>query len=144
MPIKNYTTTKDVHESLGEIQGVLAKNGARKIMVDYDTSGNPVGVTFAIETQDGPRGFILPANVDGVVAAFARQRVKADRKQAQRTAWRNVRDWIMAQLAFIEAGNVEATQVFLPYMTDGKGRTVYELYQNGQLALGAGKGCDEE
>ncbi|MBQ9168898.1 MAG: hypothetical protein IJX67_10910 [Oscillospiraceae bacterium] len=138
MPIKNYTTVKDVYESLGEIQGALAKNGARKIMVDYDANGQPTGLTFAIETPDGPRGFILPANVDGVMAAFARQKIKQDRAQAQRTAWRNVRDWIMAQMAFIEAGNVRLDEVFLPYLTDGKGRTLYQLYQGGQLALGEG------
>lgn len=138
MPIKNYTTVKDVYESLGEIQGALAKNGARKIMVDYDAAGQPTGLTFAIETPDGPRGFILPANVDGVMAAFARQKIKQDRAQAQRTAWRNVRDWIMAQMAFIEAGNVRLDEVFLPYLTDGSGRTLYQLYQGGQLTLGEG------
>ena len=42
MPIKNYTTKEDVYQSLGEIQGALAKNGARKIMIDYDEKGNPV------------------------------------------------------------------------------------------------------
>ena len=35
MAIKNYTTTVEVHKSLGEIQGALAGHGARKIMVDY-------------------------------------------------------------------------------------------------------------
>lgn len=39
MLIKNYTTKVDVYQSLGEIQGALAKNGARKIMIDYDEIG---------------------------------------------------------------------------------------------------------
>ena len=39
MAIKNYTTTVEVHKSLGEIQGALAGHGARKIMVDYDSAG---------------------------------------------------------------------------------------------------------
>ena len=76
MAIKNYTTTIDVYKSLGEIQGALASHGARKVMVDYDGAGNPTGVTFGIETPEGPRGFLLPANVDGVRAVFARQKVK--------------------------------------------------------------------
>ena len=138
MAIKNYTTTIDVYQSLGEIQGALASHGARKIMVDYDVAGQPIGIMFGIETTDGPRGFCLPANADGVRAVFAKQRIKAPKGQAARTAWRNVRDWIMAQMAIIEAGQVQMDEVFLPYLTDGKGRTLYQLYQGGYLALGDG------
>lgn len=139
MAIKNYTTSIDVYKSLGEIQGALASHGARKIMVDYDRNGQPIGVAFGIETQAGPRGFLLPANVDGVREVFSRQKVKAQNGQAERTAWRNVRDWIMAQMAIIEAGQVDMEEVFLPYLTDGRGRTVYHLYKGGHLALGSGE-----
>lgn len=139
MAIKNYTTTIDVYKSLGEIQGALISHGARKIMVDYDGAGNPVGLLFGIETPEGRRGFCLPANVEGVRAVFDRQKVKAQPGQAERTAWRNVRDWIMAQMAIIEAGQVQLDEVFLPYLTDGRGRTLYQLYQGGQLALGSGE-----
>lgn len=138
MAIKNYTTTVEVHKSLGEIQGALAGHGARKIMVDYDGAGQPVGIAFGIETPDGPRGFLLSANVAGVKAVFARQKVRAPVGQAERTAWRNVRDWIMAQMAIVEAGQVEIQEVFFPYLTDARGRTVYQLYQGGQLAIGDG------
>lgn len=137
--IKNYTTTIDVYKSLGKIQGALASHGARKVMVDYDTTGQPIGVMFGIETPYGPQVFSLPANADGVRAVFARQKVKTAPGQAERTAWRNVRDWIMAQMAIIEAGQVQIDEVFLPYLTDGHGRTLYQLYQGGQLALGSGE-----
>lgn len=139
MAIKNYTSNVEVYQSLGEIQGALASHGARKIMVDYDERGQPDGVAFAIQAPDGPRGFRLPANVDGVRAAFARQKVKAAEGQAERTAWRNLRDWVLAQMAIIEAGQVEVDQVFLPYLTDSRGRTLYEAYKDGQLALGPGE-----
>lgn len=137
MAIKNYTSTVDVYKSLGGIQGALASHGARKIMVDYDAAGKPIGVMFGVETPEGPRGFALPANVDGVLAEFARQKLKADREQAERTAWKNVHDWVLAQMALIEAGQVQLDEVFLPYLTDGRGRTLYQLYQGGQLALEA-------
>ena len=136
MAIKNYTSKVDVYQSLGEIQGALASHGARKIMVDYDERGQPDCVTFALLMPEGLRGFRLPANVDGVLAVFARQKVKAADGQAERTAWRNVRDWVLAQMAIIEAGQVEVDQVFLPYLTDNQGRTLYEAYRDGQLALG--------
>lgn len=139
MAIKNYTTTVGAYQSLGEIQGALARHGARQIMVDYDGDGRPTGVMFAIQTQEGRRGFSLPANVAGVRTVFQRQKVRADEEQAERTAWRNVRDWVLAQMAIIEAGQVEMEEVFLPYLTDGQGRTLYQAYQSGQLALGCGE-----
>ena len=138
MAIKNYTTSIDVYKSLGEIQGALAGHGARKIMVDYDGAGNPVGITFGIEAKEGPRVFMLPANVDGVRSVFTKQKVKDTAGQAERTAWRNVRDWVMAQMAIIEAGQAEMEEVFLPYLTDRSGRTLYQLYYDGQLALESG------
>ena len=138
MAIKNYTTTIDVYKSLGEIQGALASYGARKIMIEYDEAGLPIGVAFGIDTPAGQRGFLLPANVDGVRAVFSRQKVKAPEGQAERTAWRNVRDWIMAQMAIIEAGQVEISEVFFPYLTDRTGRTIYQLYKGGQLSIGNG------
>ena len=123
MAIKNYTTKVDVYTSIGEIQGALARHGATKIMIDYD-NGKPQAIAFGIDTPVGPRGFRLPA---------------ADREQAEMTAWRNVRDWVLAQMALIESCDVPMQQIFLPYMADDRGRTVYELYAAGQLALGAGE-----
>ena len=139
MAIKNYTSGVDVYQSLGEIQGALASHGARKIMVDYDGQGQPDYVTFALQTPEGMRGFRLPANVDGVRAVFVRQKVKAADGQAERTAWRNLRDWVLAQMAIVDAGQVETEQVFLPYLTDRQGRTLYEAYRDGWLALGDGE-----
>lgn len=143
MPIKNYMTVVDVYKSLGEIQGALASHGARQIMVEYGDSGAPMGVAFAIETPTGRRGFALPANIDGVEAVFRKQKVKADREQAEKTGWRNLRDWVMAQMAIIECGMVQIDEVFLPYLTDGHGSTLYRLYQAGQLALGTSSSSEE-
>jgi hypothetical protein len=134
MPIKNYTTKVDVYTSLGEIQGALAKHGATKIMIDYN-GGKPTAVTFALNGPRGIQGFVLPALVDGTLRAFTKQKVKVDREQAEMTAWRNTRDWVLAQMAFIEASDVPVDQVFLPYLVDKSGKTLYEVYANGQLQL---------
>lgn len=141
MPIKNYTTKIDVYTSLGEIQGALASHGARKVMIDYDEAGKPSGITFGIQTQMGQQVFCLPASSGGVAAVLVKQKVKANREQVARIAWRNVRDWIMAQMAFIEAGNVQMDEVFLPYLTDKSGKTLFQTYQAGQLLLGNGNGA---
>ncbi len=135
MPIKNYTTKVDIYTSLGEIQGALAKAGAQKIMVDYD-NGKPIGVTFALYRESfGLQGFTLPAAVDGTLRVFAKQKVKPDREQAERTAWRNVRDWVLAQVALIESCDVPIDEIFLPYLTDKSGQTLYQIYSSGQLML---------
>jgi hypothetical protein len=138
MAIKNYTSKVDVYTSLGEIQGELARHGARKIMVDYNTDGRPTGVTFAVETPGGMRGYVLPANIEGVLTVFQRQRIPGNYDQAEKTGWRNVRDWVMAQMAIVEAGMASVEEVFLPYMTDGRGNTLYGLYSTGRLALPGG------
>ena len=137
MAIKNYTTKVDVYTSLGEIQSALAKAGASKIMVDY-INNMPAAVTFAIYTAQGTRGFVLPAPVEGTLRVFQRQKVKAERGQAEKTAWRNVRDWVMAQLALIESCDTPLDQVFLPYMCDKAGHTLYEVYAEGRLLLPGG------
>ena len=57
MAIKNYTTTIEVHKSLGEIQAALSSHGARKIMMDYGENGRPVGIAFGIETPTEILGY---------------------------------------------------------------------------------------
>lgn len=133
MPIKNYTSNVDSFTSLGELQGALARGGASRILVNYD-GGKPIGIMFALQNERGVMNFALPANVDGVMEVFRKQKVRADRDQAERTAWRNIRDWVLAQMAFIESGAVKMDEVFLPYLSDGK-KTLYQLYQSGQLLL---------
>ena len=138
MAIKNYTSKTDVYESLGKIQGALAKAGASKIMVDY-VDGRPTSVSFALLSPNGLRGFVLPAAVDGTLRVFGRQKLKPDRAQAEITAWANVRDWVLAQLALIESCDMPVDQVFLPYLSNGNGKTLYDVYASGQLMLGAGE-----
>ena len=124
--------------SLAEIQAALAGHGARLIMVDYDDKGRPIGVTFSIDTTAGRQGFVLAANIDGVLRVFRQQKLKEDRDQAERTAWRNLRDWVLAQMAIVEAGMADVDEVFLPYLSDGRGNTLYRVYQSSRLRLEGG------
>ena len=71
-------------------------------------------------------------------AALMGSMLKDDRDQAERTGWRNLRDWVLAQMAIIEAGMASVDEVFLPYLTDGHGNTLYTLYSSGTLRLGDG------
>ena len=51
-------------------------------------------------------------------------------------AWRNIHDWVMAQLALSETEIVEVPQVFLPLATNAQGQTLYDKMLNGKLLLG--------
>ena len=135
MPILNYTTKVDVYTTLGQIQGMLVKHGAKKIMQDYDDAGHIAALVFCIITPAGVRGIRLPANVDAVHTVLAKQKVKCDREQAERVAWRIVKDWVEAQMAILESEMVQMDQIFLPYMVNNRGETLFEAYRNNQLML---------
>ena len=135
MPILNYTTTVNVYKTLGEIQMQLVKHGAKKIMQDYDEQGRITALSFMVDTPAGPRGIRLPANVDAVHAVLHRQKVKCDREQAERVAWRILKDWVEAQMAILESEMVQIDEVFLPYMVNQSGQTLFEAYRSNQLML---------
>lgn len=60
------------------------------------------------------------------------------RAQAERVAWRVIKDWIAAQLAIVETQMVELDQVMLPYLHVDGDRTLYESYRDQELrAIGA-------
>ena len=135
MPLLNYTTKVNVYTTLGEIQGQLVNHGAKKVVQDYDDDGHLAALSFLIDTPAGPRGIRLPANVDAVHAVLARQKVKCDRDQAERVAWRIVKDWVEAQMAILESEMVQIDEIFLPYMVDKSGQTLFQAYRNDQLML---------
>ena len=135
MPIKNYTTKIPAAQTVGEIQGILAAHGARQIMMDYSDNGHINSVSFTMETPAGLRGFQLPARVGAVQKALEKQRVKADYDHAERVAWRIVKDWIDAQMAFLESEQAAMDEIFMPYMLGAQNKTLYEAFRDKQLRL---------
>lgn len=136
MPLLNYTTKVDVFATLSVIQAQLVKHGAKKIMQDYDDNGHITSLSFMIETPVGQRGVRLPANVDAAYAVLKKQKVKCNWEQAERVAWRIIKDWIEAQMAILESEMVQMDEIFLPYMLDSSGQTLFEAYRRNQLMLG--------
>ena len=143
MAIKNYSTTIPAAQTVGEIQGILAAHGAKSIIMNYNEQQEPNAVLFMVETPFGDRLFKLPANIDEFQKVLQRQKVKCDREQATKVAWRNIKDWVAAQMALLETAMVTFDEIFLPYMADKTGTTVYQLYSNGDLLL-LEDGCKTE
>ena len=126
MPIKNYTTKVPAVQTVGEIQGLLTSYGARKVMMDYSENGKVMAVTFGLILNGNMAGFKIDARPDGVAAVMKKDGIKCDAAQAERIAWRNVKDWISAQLALVETEQATMEQVFLPYLLDAGEKTLYE------------------
>jgi len=142
MAILNYTTSIDCEKSIGEIMKCLVKHGAHKIVTDYEY-GMPSAVTFYLTLNGSMVAFALPANYSGVLKAMNSDRKvprnKCNDEQAQRVAWRIVKDWVEAQMAIVEAQLADMAEVFLPYAITKNGTTLYkEVQGNGMLMLQSG------
>ena len=146
MAIKNYTTDVPVNKTVSEIHLMLADHGAKRILFDYGAGNRVEAISFTIETPGGEQAVRLPANGEWVQAVLRKQKnnpkvrnrnaIDDSREQADRVAWRIVKDWLAAQLAILETEMVTVQQVFLPYFMDRQGRTLYEVYSSGQLLPG--------
>jgi hypothetical protein len=154
MGILNYSTTIPTERSIGEITSLLVRKGARSITQEYREDGTVQGVSFVLVVGGMPTRFLLPANERGVGSVMLKENPYNTRRQvaspmaweqkiranAERVAWRILKDWVEAQMALIESGQAEAAQVFLPYATEASGRTIYELFIEGnQRRLSAGE-----
>lgn len=140
MAIKNYTTTINANKTIGEIQGLLSKHGATAIMTEYN-NGNVTGLSFKIMTPRGELGIRLPSNTDRVLQVLKNQRknnnqVKDTFEQANKVAWRIIKDWVDAQMAILETEMVEMEQIFLPYVLNNRGKTLYQEFKDNKLLLG--------
>ena len=139
MAIKNYTTTINANKTIGEIQELLSKHGANAIMTEYK-DGEVIGLSFKIMTSRGEMGIRLPANTERVLQVLKNQRkknnqVKDTMEQATKTAWRIIKDWIDAQMAILETEMVEMEEIFLQYVINNNGQTLYQAFKNNQLML---------
>lgn len=143
MPIKNYTTTVPANRSIEEIQTALVKNGAVGVLYEYEQgTGRIEALKFKLQIDENIVAFSLPVNWRLFQAVLKNQGVNRcdDEDYVYRVAWRNIRDWVLAQLALYETMIVELPQVFLPFAMDKKGKTLYEsVRKDGQMLLGDGK-----
>lgn len=138
MAILNYTTKVSIENTIGVIQKCLVSHGAKKIVVDYEDA-IPVAVTFALDMEGRLIAFSLPANYNGVLKAMRRDKKVGPRycneEQARRVSWRIVKDWVEAQMAFVESDLADMAEVFLPYAVY-KGTTLYKsIKSDGMLLL---------
>ena len=130
MTIYMETTKISATKTGSEIQNILAKYGAKKVMIDY-SNGEPESIVFSIMHNGQQLCYKLPCRKDKIYKYLQDKRtypggyVKKDWEQSIRIAWRQILRWIQAQFALLEIGMVDIKEVFLPYCFDGK-QTLYE------------------
>ena len=145
MPTKIKNATSTTTRTFDIIQKTLADHGVRQITYDYDGKGKITAIAFCIEIGGDLYPFRLPARVEKVEhLMYSRYATPAQKEQAYRTAWANIRDWIAAQLALIDTGMVTAEEIFLPYMIGNRGNTFYEEMSESHFLLPEYRQKDQE
>ena len=142
MALKNYTTIVPANRSIEEIQTALVKNGATGVLYEYEQgTGRIAALKFRLLIKGNEVGFALPVQWRRFQAVLKKQGIARaeDEDYVYRVAWRNIRDWVLAQMALYETMIVELPQVFLPFAMDRAGKTLYENVSDGKFLLGDGK-----
>ena len=138
MALKNYTSGVAASNSIAYIERKLSQSGAKQILKMYDPEARVEGIAFIIPIDGVPMSFKLPAQVNAcekvLIAEVRRPRpdtFKRIKKQAERTAWKIVADWVDAQMAMIELSQVEFMQVFMPYLySHSKQQTYFQMMKD--------------
>lgn len=148
--ILNYTTEVPAKKTIAEILQILQDAGALQILTNCENS-KVTEIAFQIKTHYGQRGYRLPARIEPCYRVLLEGKkwfqtdtyVKKQNihDQAERVAWRIVREWLVSNLALIRLGMVQFEETMMPYMLVGDdGRTAFEDYCNKQKLLGPGQG----
>jgi len=144
--IKAFSTEVPVTRTIAEIERMLAKYGASHIMKEYDGE-LPIRLVFAINTDHGKLGVKLPVRPEKILVVFKKQvsdgklpRKYWDgdwaREQANRVAWRIVKEWLDAQLTLLNAETAKLEEMFLSYVYNEKlDMTVYEMLEKNKFNL---------
>ena len=141
MAILNYTTTVDAFKTVSEIEYILMKHKAKSIMKNCEGE-SIVGLSFLIDTGSQQIPVRLPVKVDECLEVLKREKknnsksnIKATREQAERVAWRILKDWIEAQMALLDIEMVKFEEIFLPYIEISGGQTVFERLEKQQFLI---------
>jgi len=141
MAILNYTTTIDAFKTVSEIEYILMKHNAKSIMKNYE-GGSIIGLSFLIDTGNQQVPIRLPVKINECLEVMKKEKrnnprscIKATREQAERVAWRILKDWVEAQMALLDIKMVRFEEIFLPYIETSSGQTIYERLESQQFLL---------
>lgn len=133
------TTKVPAERSAAEISACLIQAGATQIATDYDM-GKIKGLRWTMRIQGRELLFSMPARVEPVLEKLRKRRVQRSqtelRSDAERIAWRQLLRWIQAQMAMIDLGMAEPSEVFFAYIVHGEaGKTIHSLFVEQQFKM---------
>lgn len=145
MALKNTYAKKGAGYYIQLAQDALMHAGASGIQLEFE-DGRVVGLSFSIKFGAKQIFFRLPVNWRNFKNVLIKEKIGRadDDDYCYRVAWACTKDWIEAQMAFVESENVSITQVFLPYALTDEGMTLFEKVAStdGKFLLGDGKNND--
>jgi hypothetical protein len=144
MPILNYTTEVAPEKTAAEIEKILVNHSARNVIKEYDeVTHELIGLYFTVKTPTGDICFRLPVRPSQVYEVlkiqlnWSNNRYWGDalkkmeekrRQQSARVAWRIMKSWVEAQMALLEAQQVQIEEVFFAYaiLPGSGGKTLFQ------------------
>ena len=137
--IKNYTTTISVEKTISEIETLLTRYGAKKILKEYDDNGHITHLTFMVKFKGGFIPIKVPSDPQKVIIILNEkvdsgdltQKYRNNKEQAERIMWRVILDWIDSQMTMIDIGQKTLLQIFFDDVCPvGSEVTLYDQLSN--------------
>jgi len=141
--VKNYTTTISVDKTILEIEILLTKYGAKKILKEYDDNQNITFLTFMIKHNTGFIPIRLPSEPEKIIvmlnekvdAGEIPKKFRNDKEQASRIMWRIILDWIDSQMTMVEIGMKSLLQIFLADVCAvGSDQSFFKKFTDGEIS----------
>lgn len=133
--LKNYTTEVSVATSIMEIEQILIRCGVQGITKEYGPTGRVAAMLFHAPVEGRSQAIRLPAKFEEVQemlwAEYRKITVRPRKtkpdfaEQAERIAWRLVKDWVAVQMSMISLRQSDFLEVFLSYVWLGHGRGTF-------------------
>jgi len=136
------TTKIEPEQTVGEVQRLLGRYGAKAILMHYDR-GEITALCFQINISGKDIPFRLPCRPEAIYEVLLKRRKKyhkdtkeKDISQAKRVAWRQILRWVEAQLALVETDMVKIQEVFMSYIqVNVEGKTLYQKLEESKFKM---------
>lgn len=136
------TTSIKADETVSQIQRLLGRYGASAIMTEYE-DGKIKSLSFRVKHGANEIPFRLPCRHGSIYKILSAKvkRYKSGteeklKEQAHDVAWRQIFQWIQAQMALIQTEMVTMPEVFMPYIqVDVKGTTLFQRIEQGGFKM---------
>ncbi len=128
-----YTTKVPPEETLGEIQGLLRKYGARRFGTEWTEEGiASVHFNLPVAEADGMMNVVLRPKLDAVREKMSRTptgllRHGIKQAQVERVAWRQMKAILEGMLLAADTGMFSAGQVFMGMAETDDGEPLWDV-----------------